>query len=93
MSEEQTLSSPLPEVEAAEKDSGELTFPLAIQAVVNGQRIARNEWEDKTSFGCMNKANDGNTYLMIYREGTFYTWIVTDADMVAEDWYILPTRN
>lgn len=73
-------TSPLPQ-QVAEEGIMVLNFPNAIQEVINGKRINRLEWNNKEEYGVLK-----DSWLMIYRNGKFYQWTVSDGDMLAEDW-------
>lgn len=74
--------SPLP------KESRKLevlvAFPEAIRALIGGQKIRRKDWSDAEEF-CLLK----DTFLMIHRNGAFHTWIVSEGDLMAQDWMII----
>jgi hypothetical protein len=59
-------------------------FPKAIAAVRDGKRVARESWKNPKDY-CMLK--DG--FLMIYRDGEWFSWLVNDGDLLGEDWLIL----
>lgn len=59
-----------------------------MQAVINGKRVTRLEWESTEDYGLL---KDG--FLTIHTKGAFHQWIVSEADMIAEDWIILPELN
>ena len=64
-----------------------LGFPMAMAEVIDGKRIARQEWGNADY--CLLK--DG--WLMICRDGKFHQWLVNDGDMLATDWIVLPALN
>lgn len=64
------------------------SFPEAIKAVMDGRRITRLDWNTNDSYGLL---KDG--FLMIYLEGKFFQWILSDGDMFANDWVLLPEQN
>jgi len=80
MSKEST--SPLPKPKKAEKL---MTFPEAMKAVIAKKRIGRIEWgKGNEEYGVLK-----DNFLMIYRNGAFHTWIVSEGDMLAIDWVVL----
>mgnify|MGYP001571625322 CR=1 len=72
--------SPVPSIK---KDPSK-SFPGAIQALMNGKKIRRQEWADAEEY-CLLKDN----FLMIHRNGAFHTWIVSEGDLLAIDWVII----
>ncbi|MBI4092177.1 MAG: DUF2829 domain-containing protein [Candidatus Levybacteria bacterium] len=58
-----------------------LSFPVAMQNIMNGSKVRRTEWTDKEEY-CLLKDN----FLMIHRNNKFHTWIVSEGDMLAIDW-------
>ena len=93
--EEKTFDSvsPLPpKVEVEEIKDAEIEKPTfagfteAISEIIEGKKATRDEWDDKEAYGYL---NDG--FLMIKKSGDKkdYQWIVSEADMKAEDWIIL----
>jgi len=76
--------SPLPAVE----NRITLNFPNAIQAIIDGGRVTRVEWDDANEYGFL---KDG--FLSISTRGSIHRWLVSDGDMLAEDWFVLPVAN
>lgn len=66
-----------------------MTFPEAIKELITGARISRLEWSDNFEYGY--KATDG--YLSIFTKGKAHRWLVSDGDMEATDWFVLPEQN
>ncbi len=68
------------------------SFTEALAELIKGRRITRLEWGTNDEYGIM---RDG--WLMIFRNGKeglkFYQWIVSQADMEAIDWILLPEAN
>ena len=77
------LTSPLPPANQPNKIITNLAFPAAIQAIINGRSVRREEWSDKEEY-CLLK----DSYLMIHRNGKFHAWIVSEGDVMAVDWLI-----
>lgn len=76
-------SSPLPK-KIEVKDEDTLTFPQAMEAVIEGKRVTKKEWDDVDSYGVM---KDG--YLIIHRDGKDHQWLVSEADMVGKDFIVI----
>jgi len=61
-----------------------LSFPDAVQAIIEGYRVTKLEWNNSNLFGCLL-----NDRLMIHLEDGYHPWIVATGDLFAEDWVIL----
>lgn len=77
-------ASPFPQNSEPDKIITNLSFPNAVQAIINGKRVRRVEWADKEEH-CLLKDN----FLMIHRGGKFHAWIVSEGDVMAIDWEIV----
>ena len=63
----------------------EMDFPSAIKEVIVGKKITKLEWNNKSIYG---ELKDG--LLMLRKEdGKYYQWIISEADMVGDDWVIV----
>jgi len=71
--------SPLP------KKITEMDFPSAMREVITGKKITKIEWDNKSIYG---ELKDG--FLMLRKkDGKYYQWIISEADMVGDDWIII----
>ena len=61
-----------------------LSFPEAMQAVIDGEKVTRVEWDDKKEYGFML-----NEKLSIHTKGEDHTWMVSEGDMRAVDWVVV----
>ena len=62
-----------------------MNFGDALKIAVAGNKIRRLAWEnDKESFGAVI-----DTKLIIHFGGKFHSWLVTEGDIIAEDWVIV----
>lgn len=61
-----------------------MSFYEALQLTLEGERITRVEWNDEGVYGFMM-----NGILTLRREFKFHQWIVTEGDIIAEDWYVI----
>ena len=65
-----------------------LGFERAIDAMLEGENVTREEWKDKRTYGLL---KDG--ILQLHKKGedkeTTHPWILNDADLVSDDWYVL----
>lgn len=67
-----------------------MTFPEAMKRVVDGEKVTRIEWDDPRHYGTLNKG-----ILCLHKAGeagdVFYSWIINDGDMTAQDWLTVLT--
>ena len=61
-----------------------LTFPDAMQSVIDGYRITKQEWGNSGHYVELR-----NGLLMIYLDDGWHKWIINDGDMMGTDWIIL----
>jgi hypothetical protein len=81
---EVAMESPSVGSNVPEKILQVMDFYTALKELAKGKKIAREEWEDKTEHCFMR-----NEQLHIHRGGQDHTWIVQEADMVADDWILI----
>ena len=66
----------------------EISFEGAVDVLLSGKRVTRKSWEDKRTY-CIIK----DQLLQIHKAGegkdTIRPWILSDADMLADDWMVL----
>jgi hypothetical protein len=85
-------ASPLPhkvevvEIKDAEVEKVVMTFTEAIEAILKEQKVTRDEWDDKEAYGYL---KDGFLMIKKSEDKKDYQWIVSEADMKAEDWIIV----
>jgi len=79
---ENNSQSPLPPI--INKNEKEFSFPDAIKALIGGEKIRRLEWVDEQEY-CLLKDN----FLAIHRNDKFHSWIVSEGDLLAQDWVIV----
>lgn len=70
-------------------ESAKMTFPQAIQEVINGKRITKLEWNDRKIFGFLGE--DGR--LKINLPTKLDDWVLIDGDLVGIDWIVLEEAN
>ncbi len=62
-----------------------MDFPGAIQQVINGKKITRDEWKNPNIYGFLN-----GQFLTIRKvDGENYQWIINDGDLLAQDWFVV----
>jgi hypothetical protein len=81
-----SLETPMmsPSVKDMPQEVGSLNFYDAIKEIVNGKKVTKLEW-----------ANDDYVFmkaeiLHIHRDGADHRWIISEADIVGEDYVLLP---
>ena len=79
-------TSPLPTTEKTDSEVFlTMSFFDALRSVSTGSKITRTEWGDKNIYGEM---KDG--MLMLHKvDNKFYNWIISDGDMLSDDWFII----
>ena len=65
-----------------------MDFPNAIRRVIEGKKITKLEWDNENIYGVL---KDG--FLMIYRNGKFNQWVISEGDLMGADWVILETKT
>ena len=71
-------TSPLP--------SNSMDFSQAIRKVIDGEKITRLEWNNK-DYGVLR-----NGILTLYINGEFHSWIISEGDLLAIDWMVVPVN-
>ena len=69
-----------------------LNFGQAIEALKQGKRVARKNWNGKGMFIFMRPADELNTAYLCMKaaDGTIVNgWLASQTDMLSEDWAIL----
>lgn len=64
-----------------------MTFPKALEYLIDGKKITRIAWGRNDIFGLLRNAE-----LQIYRGDTdkeFHVWAVNEGDLVSFDWIVL----
>lgn len=62
-----------------------MTFSNALEAIRDGKRVARIEWQDPEYYCLM----DDQRLCLHKPDGKIYSWIINDGDMAGEDWVVL----
>jgi hypothetical protein len=62
-----------------------ISFSDAMGEVVNKKKITRVEWDNPEEYGLLK-----NEYLIIHTKGADHKWLVSEADMMATDWLVIP---
>lgn len=75
---------PSPTPNKKEKEPVLLTFPQALNAVIEEKMITRIDWDNKEIYGGL---KDG--FLKIKIDGEWHEWMVSDGDLIAIDWIVL----
>lgn len=62
-----------------------LTFPQALNEVIDGRKITKQEWDNAEYYG---ELKDG--YLMLHKpDGKYYQWLINDGDLLGFDWLVI----
>jgi len=61
-----------------------IDFPVAIQRLMDGERITRLDWKDEGSYGLLHEGK-----LCLRLPTGLHTWIVSEGDLNANDWVIV----
>lgn len=62
-----------------------MNFMEALNEVISGHRITKQEWDDRTIFICLREEK-----LQIFWNEKFADLILSEADIKGEDWMCLP---
>jgi len=61
-----------------------INFFDALKAVLEGKKITKMEWNNPRIYGALE-----NGTLMLHKEDSLHTWVISDGDMKGEDWIVL----
>ena len=62
-----------------------MSFGETMGELLNKKKITRVEWADVEEYGFLK-----DTFLSIHTKEKDHRWLVSEADMVAVDWIVLP---
>ena len=62
----------------------EMPFPDAMKQIMGGKKIRRIEWAEESEHGVLRES-----FLMIYRNNKYHTWILSEGDILAIDWVVI----
>ncbi len=62
-----------------------MTFEEAIVKLRDGQKITRVEWNNNHIYGVLRQG----TVMLHKADRKYYSWIINDGDLLAEDWLIV----
>jgi hypothetical protein len=65
-----------------------MTFPEAMAEVIKGAKVTRLEWQNNGVYGVL---KDG--LLQIRMDGQLKRWIVSDGDLLNNDWCVVTEAN
>lgn len=74
-------TSPLPK-EVNPKQVKLLTFPEAMQVIIEGRKVHKLEWKHKDYYGFLN----GEILSLHKPDGHNYKWIISAGDLMGEDY-------
>ena len=61
-----------------------MNFAQALNRMLEGEKITRKEWADSNCYGFFM-----NEILYIHRDFKFYQWVLTEADVISQDWEVV----
>ena len=67
----------------------DLTFPQAMEAIIDGKRVSKREWADPERYGFVNNNEQGIAVLSLHQDGKNNQWIVSWGDMTGNDWFVV----
>ena len=76
-------SSPTPKKVETTKE--QMTFPQAIEKIIEGKRIHKLEWKDKAYSAFLN-----GEFLSLHKpDGKNYKWIINEGDLIGTDYIVI----
>lgn len=69
--------------ELVDTDEG-MTFPQAIEEVINGKRVTKAAWDDSNIYLELK-----GEYLIIHKEDSDHSIILRDGDLLGTDWMVV----
>lgn len=60
-----------------------VSFYRALQALAEGYMITKAEWGDNEIYGLLK-----NGQVMLYKNGSEFTWTISDSDLSGIDWIV-----
>ena len=88
---EEPQATPVPPKTIAENMGAEPATPVkmsfyeALKVAADGHMIHKVDWEDKKFYGVM----QGGLLKLHKPDGKFYDWIISQEDMMGNDWIII----
>lgn len=61
-----------------------LTFPQALNQLIDEKKITRVEWNDPQEYGILH-----DKFLCIHTKGKLHSWLVSESDLLAIDWMVV----
>ena len=61
-----------------------MSFPDAMREVIKGKKVRRISWETDSDHGLLK-----DEFLSIHTKGGYHTWLVSQSDMEAQDFYVI----
>jgi hypothetical protein len=78
------LGETVTEISPARAIAIDMDFPAAMQAVIQGERISKREWDSQYVYGEIRQG-----YLMIHKEDGWHRWVLSDGDLLGVDWFVV----
>ena len=61
-----------------------MPFTKALDKLIGGKKITKLEWGNKDIYGLLKDEK-----LMIHRDTGFHQWVLSEADMIGDDWMVI----
>jgi len=67
------------------KPNKKMDFGEAMQAIVKGKKVTKEEWKDKKWFAFLNK--EDASVALTDPDGQIHSWIISEGDIVGKDYF------
>ena len=67
----------------------DMTFPQAVQEIIDGKRVSKREWADPESYGFTNDNGEGTVVLSLRKDGTNHQWVLNWGDLTGTDYFVV----
>lgn len=65
-----------------------MDLPDALKAIMKGKRITKLEWANERIYCALE-----NGFVVIHKETGVHSWIISEGDLLGNDWVVLPAMN
>ena len=66
----------------------EMIFAEAVEAMLDGDKIARRSWKDNRMFCSLR-----NSFLEIHKSDGWHSWAINDGDLKGKDWITINKKE
>ena len=67
----------------------DMTFPQAVQEIIDGKRVSKREWADPESYGFTNDNGAGTVVLSLHKEDGNHQWVLSWGDLTGTDYFVV----